>query len=103
MMPARVIGYIFCAFQISIFFGFDSGVLSGCADEFAIGNGQNFIDRILENREDLVENGCCITFICLLGWFGGIFPVLLVFPTELNIFMKVKYHLVVYKLARSYH
>ena len=89
MLPMRFFGYIICGLLISILFGFDSGVLSGCNNEFALGDGKNMVDKFKGIIADLFENCAGLAFINMLGWFGGIFPVLLIFPTELNVFLQV--------------
>ena len=94
MLPMRFFCYIIVAFQISLLFGTDSGVLSGCPSNFGVGDGSNLIQKAQDNAADLFENCCGLAFICLFGWFGGIFPVLLIFPIELNVFLQVCYQLV---------
>lgn len=88
MMPARIIGYIICSQLISLFFGWDSGALSGCPQEFTIGDGQDLFEKFEHNAQDIIENCCGLAFICMFCWFGGLFPVLLIFPTELEVFLK---------------
>ncbi|CAG2100166.1 unnamed protein product, partial [Medioppia subpectinata] len=74
MLPMRFFGYILVAFLISLLFGRDSGVLSGCPQELNFRDNGNIIEYIMSRSADLFENCCGLAFICLFGWFGGIFP-----------------------------
>ena len=91
MLPLRFFGYIICGALISILYGFDSGILSGCPEDFAIQSGDNLIEKYESVSADVFENYIGIAFVCIFGWFAGIFPVLLQFPIELNNFLKVNY------------
>lgn len=93
MLPLRFFGYIICGVLISVLFGFDSGVLSGCMHEFTLGDGKNLVEKFKATVADLFENCAGLAFINMLGWFGSIFPMLLIFPTELDVFIKVKFKL----------
>lgn len=69
-------------------YGPDSGQLSGCPQDYAIANGMDVIKHTQEVTADLFENCSGLIFICMFAWFSAIFPVLLVFPMEVNVFMK---------------
>ncbi|CAG2112166.1 unnamed protein product [Medioppia subpectinata] len=88
MLPMRFFGYISVAFLISLLFGRDSGVLSGCPQELNFRDNGNIIEYIRSRSADLFENCCGLSFICLFGWIGGIFPVLSIFPIELNVYLQ---------------
>ena len=47
------------------------------------------IEKVKELVADMFENCAGLAFINMVGWFGGIFPVLLIFPTELDVFLQV--------------
>jgi len=89
MLPFRVIGYIICSIIIGIVYGPESGKISGCPQDLALDKGGNLIDNYIYVLKELTENVAGIAFICMFGWFGAIFPVLLAFPQEINIFFKV--------------
>lgn len=88
MLPARIIGYIVCSMLISLLYGSDSGALSGCPQEFTIDDGQDLFLKYKEYAQDIIENTCGLAFMCMFCWFGGIFPELLIFPNELEVFLK---------------
>lgn len=89
MLTMRINLYVVCGLLLSAFFGSDSGIYSGCAPDFNIGDGKNLMDKIKNVMADIIENCCGITFAIIMAWFGGIFPVLLIFPIELDVFLKV--------------
>ena len=92
MVPLRVACYICCGLLISVLFGFDSGKFSGCAYEmFAITQDAELITKMKATYADLFENVALLSVINLIGWFSSIFPVLLIFPNELDVFLKVIY------------
>ena len=72
-------------------YGSDSGRLSGCSHDFSIGDGTNLIKKFQETIADLFENCSGLLFVTLYGWFVALFPIVLVFPKEVNVFLKVCY------------
>jgi len=91
MLRIRIIGYVFIPILISIVYRSDSGKYSGCSQDFAVMNGESFVDKYkyVSVSNDILENIGGIMFITLFGWFGAIFPLLLTFPKEINIFFIV--------------
>ncbi|XP_054157562.1 ATP-binding cassette sub-family G member 1-like [Oppia nitens] len=84
----KITGYITCSVLIAAMYGEDSGILSGCVSDFNIGDGQNLMKKFTEIVADILENCVGIGFICVFGWIMSIFPVLLIFPQEMNVFLK---------------
>jgi hypothetical protein len=89
MLRIRIIGYVFIPILISLVYRSDSGKYSGCSQDFAVMSGESFVDKYISVSTDILENIEGIMFIALFGWFGSIFPLLLTFPKEINIFFKV--------------
>ncbi len=89
MLRIRIIGYIFIPILISLVYRPDSGKYSGCSQDFAVMDGESFVDKYMSVSTDIFENIEGILFIAMFGWFGAIFPLLLTFPKEINTFFKV--------------
>ena len=88
MLGLRFWSYIVIAVLISLMYGPDSGYLSGCPHDYAIDNGMDVIKHTQEVTADIFENCSGLIFIVMFAWFCAIFPVLLVFPQEVNVFIK---------------
>jgi hypothetical protein len=89
MLRIRIIGYVFIPILISLVYRTDSGKYSGCSQDFAVMDGESFVDKYMSVSTDIFENIEGILFIAMFGWFGAIFPLLLTFPKEINTFFKV--------------
>ena len=89
MLPIRLIGHILVTALFIEFWGGDSGYLSGCADNFAITSGGDFVKNYETVLYKIRDNLGFLYFFILFIWFGSIFAVLLTFPLEMNVFLKV--------------
>ena len=89
-LPVRFFGFLTCGILISLIYGSEVGKIDGCNHDFSIGDGINLIEKFTETHNKLFDNGALLAFTCMLAWFSGIFPVLLLFPMELNIFVQVQ-------------
>lgn len=90
MVPARALAHIIMGVAVGIVFGTDSGELNGCALDILMQNG-SYLENFEEAAVDVRENLANIYFTNMLVWFGSIFPILLTFPLEMNVFSK-EYH-----------
>ena len=88
-LPIRASGYLFSGIMISILFGLDVGVLDGCSHDFIIDGSEKLFDKWKNAGQRLFDNVALMAFTTQFAWFGGIFPVLLVIPMELNVFRQV--------------
>ncbi|CAG2176624.1 unnamed protein product, partial [Oppiella nova] len=88
MLPLKVSAYIVSAVMIGLMFGSDSGILSSCSSDFNIGDGKDLMKKYQEIAADIMENCSGILFAVMFGWFMSIFPILLIFPSEMNVFLK---------------
>jgi len=88
MLPIRTIGHILVAILIVILWGSESGKLSGCPEDFVVKYG-TYVENYGRVSDKLNENTAGIYFLLLFIWFGALFAVLLTFPQEMNIFLKV--------------
>jgi len=89
MLPIKILGYFSCAILVSILYGSDIGKLSGCPEDFIVANGGTYVENYERVSTKIVENFSCIFFCVIISWFLSIFPPLLVFPLEMNVFFKV--------------
>ncbi|XP_054157514.1 ATP-binding cassette sub-family G member 4-like [Oppia nitens] len=87
MLPLRVIAHILTIILIVLFWGSESGHLSGCPSDF-IGDSGSYVENFDKVSNKLIENYGCIIFIIMFTWFGSIFAVLLTFPSEMNLVIK---------------
>ncbi len=89
MLPLRIIGHIAGGGLLSFLYGSEIGVLSGCPEDFDISNGGTYIANYDRVSTKISENIACLFFCNIMSWFLTIFPYLLVFPLEMNVFFKV--------------
>jgi len=89
MLPIRIVGLISCAVLISILYGSKIGEVSGCPKDFIVSNGGTYVENYKRVSSNVIENFTCIFYCNIISWFLTIFPLLLVFPLEINVFFKV--------------
>ncbi len=89
MLPLRIVGLIVFSVLLSILYGFEIGKVSGCPQDFAATSGVTYAENYDRVSTKINENLACIFFCNLMSWSLTIFPQLLVFPLEMNIFFKV--------------
>ncbi|CAG2105224.1 unnamed protein product, partial [Medioppia subpectinata] len=71
----------------SYLYGDDNGVLSGCAVDFMVIDGDYFEHMVLV-RSALFDNSLELVYITIAFCFGATFPACIVFPKEINCFEK---------------
>lgn len=87
MIFARVFYHVYALVSVFIIYGPDIGKPSGCPLDVLVRNG-SFMDNLDDEISSMRDNMGCFLMTSLFIWFGSLFPVVLFFPLELNVFMK---------------
>lgn len=87
MVPGRIIAHFMMIACMFLVFGLHVGEVTGCPYDILTREGtfmENLDDEIGRTRENIAA----IILTSLFIWFGALFPVVLLFPLEMNVFMK---------------
>ncbi len=87
-IPLRIAVFISNAIFPLLLFDSNSGHITGCPEEFAV-SGDTYFENFQKVTEKLQQNMTIVLLIIVNVWFGGILSVLLTFPKEMNIILKV--------------
>lgn len=103
----RFFSHILVAIFIGLLYGSKIGTASGCPPSSGINidNVGNMQKHLYEDLTASGENSANLFFAAMFVMFGALFPTVLTFPTELNVFLKERsngwYHSRTYFMAKT--